>query len=58
MILDAWADEEAQEPRRKKRRAVSDPPRLPMPALPPERLAELKAQVERQRARAGYKRVG
>jgi len=55
ILCDALA-EEAAEP--KKRRRVSQPKPLAVPALSPDRLAELEAQVERQRTRAGYKKAG
>lgn len=61
IILDALAEEQAVaagRPPKRRTRGPAKPPPLVVPALAPERLAELEAQADRHLGRAGYKKAG
>ncbi len=58
IVLDAVADEQAEEAKPKRQRAPSAPKPLAVPSLSAEKLRELEAQVDRQRSRGGYKKTG
>lgn len=56
LVLDAIEDDAQQTPK-KRTRGPAIPKPLPMPDLPAEELAAIDAQLERQMAKAGFRRT-
>lgn len=57
LLLDAL-EQEAEQAKPIKRRGPSQPATIPMPDLPPEKVAELTGVLDRHMTRNGYKKTG